>query len=192
MICLLSESICLAGTISPLEGLEALRKGFSGINDFTAEITQEKQLSIMKRIMTTHGSVRFKKPDLFLMEIRPPYASRLLLRDNVMEQSSGKDGNKNRIILSPEQSLKQWFTKLATPVTKLPEGVNLWADKKGSTYTLHISPIKKGQVKELIITFQEDGIIKRIVINEHNGDRSTMTFKRFKKNTGLTEKDLLL
>ncbi len=192
IVCLLCESISHARSIDPLLGLEALRKGFADTSDFTAEITQEKQLSIMKRSMTTSGVVRFKKPDTFFMEIKPPYSSRLLLRDNIIEQSNGKDKSKNRIVLPPEQSLKQWFSKLTTPFTKIPDGVNLRADLTASNYTLDISPLKKGMVKELSITFQTDGTIKKIIINEQNGDKTTMTFRKFKKNTGFTESDFNL
>lgn len=192
IVSLLHESISHARSIDPLLGLEALRKGFADTTDFTAEITQEKQLSILKRTMTTTGIVRFKTPDTFFMEIKPPYSSRLLLRDNIIELSNGQDNNKNRIVLPPEQSLKQWFSKLATPFTKIPPGIDLRADLTASNYTLYISPLKKGTIKELAISFQNDGIIKKIVINEQNGDKTIMTFRKFKKNTGFTESDLTL
>lgn len=181
-----------ARSISPLEGLEALRKGFSGINDFTAEITQEKRLKLMKRSMVMTGTVRFRKPDQFFMEINPPYAARMMLRDTVIEQSSGREGEKNRIILPPEQGLKQWFSKLATPVTALPAGVDIQADLTNGLYTLGIAPQGKGQVRELTIAFQGDGTVRKLVITEQNGDRATMTFKKVRRNVGLSEKDFRL
>jgi len=201
MLRMMMATICLvsglagsaqARSISPLEGLEALRKGFSGINDFTAEITQEKRLKLMKRSMVMTGTVRFRKPDQFFMEINPPYSARMLLRDTVIEQSSGREGEKNRIILPPEQGLKQWFSKLATPVATLPEGVVIQADLTNGLYTLGISPQGKGQVKELTIAFQGDGTVRRLVITEQNGDRATMTFKKVRRNVGLSEKDFRL
>lgn len=181
-----------ARSIPPMEGLEALRKGFSGISDFTAEITQEKRLKLMKRTLVMTGTVRFRKPDLFFMEINPPYAARMTLRDTVIEQASGREGEKNRIILPPDQGLKQWFSKLATPVTSLPEGVVMQADLTNGMYTLGITPQGRGQVKELTIVFQEDGTVRRFTITEQNGDRATMTFKKLRRNTGLTEKDFRL
>jgi len=201
MMRLLLASFCLttalaasaqAKSISALDGLEALRKGFSGINDFTAEITQEKRLKLMKRSMVMNGTVRFKKPDLFFMEINPPYATRMMLHDTLIEQASGREGEKNRIILPPEQGLKQWFSKLATPLTSLPQGVTIHADLTNGTYTLGIAPQGKGQVKELTIAFQEDGTVRRLVITEQNGDRATMTFKKVRRNVGLSEKDFRL
>lgn len=188
----LASSVVHAAGISPLEGLEALRKGFAGINDFTAEITQEKQVSIMKRVMKTSGTVKFRKPDQFMMEIKPPYSSRILLKDNVIEQSGGKGGSKNRIILPPEQSLRQWFQKLATPVTKLPDGVDIKASRSGQLYTLQIIPAKKGQVREMHIAYQADGTVRRIVIIEKNGDKATIGFKKIRKNVGLDDKDFVL
>lgn len=95
-------------------------------------------------------------------------------------------------MLPPEQSLKQWFAKLSSPITQLPEGVDIRAEQNGVNYTLHISPVKRGQIKQLTVVFQTDGIIKKIIINEHNGDKATMTFKKFRKNVGLSEKDLSL
>jgi outer membrane lipoprotein carrier protein len=181
-----------ARPISPLEGLEALRKGFSGISDFTAEITQEKRLKLMKRTMVMTGTVRFKKPDMFLMEINPPYAARMLLRDTVIEQSSGREGERNRIVLPPDQGLRQWFSKLATPMTTLPEGVAIQADLTNGLYTLAITPQGRGQVRELTIAFQEDGTVRRLVIAEQNGDRATMTFRKVRRNAGLIEKDFRL
>lgn len=181
-----------ARSIAPQEGLEALRKGFAGTSDFTAEITQEKRLSLMKRTLVMTGTVRFKKPDQFFMEINPPFASRMLLRDTTIDQAIGRDGEKNRMVLPPDQGLKRWFSKLTSPVTTLPEGVTIQADFTNGTYSLGIAPHGKGQIKELTIVFQEDGTIRRLTINEQNGDRSSMTFKKVKRNTGLTDKDFRL
>jgi outer membrane lipoprotein carrier protein len=189
---LLNGSICYARTISPVEGLEALRRGFAGISDFTADITQEKRLSLMKRTMVMSGSLRFKKPDLFLMEINPPFSGRMLLRDNIIEQTSARDKTPIRIALPPEQGLKQWFSKLASPVTALPDGMAVMADLTNSVYTLTIVPKGKGQVKAISIVFLGDGTIKRLIISEQNGDRATMTLKKLRRNVGLTERDFRL
>lgn len=61
-----------AKSMSPAEALEILRSSFSRMNDFTAEITQEKQLSLMKKKITAKGMVRFRKPESFYMELFPP------------------------------------------------------------------------------------------------------------------------
>lgn len=189
---LLNNSPCHARTISPVEGLEALRRGFAGISDFTADITQEKRLSLMKRTMLMSGSVRFKKPDLFFMEINPPFSSRMLLRDNIIEQAADREKIPMRIALPPEQGLKQWFSKLASPVTPLPDGVAVQADLTNSVYTLTITPLGKGSVKDISIVFLGDGTIRRLVINEQNGDRASMTLKKIRRNVGLTERDFRL
>ena len=94
--------------------------------------------------------------------------------------------------LPPEQGLKRWFDKLALPVASLPEGVTVLADRTGAVYTLTIAPKGTGMVKELIVTFLENGTIRRLVINERNGDRATMTFKNVRCNTGLTNRDFRL
>lgn len=181
-----------ARPIPPLEGLEALRKGFSGISDFSAEITQEKRLSLMKRNMNMNGTVRFRKPDQFFMAINPPYSSRMVLKDSTIEIAGGPEGKRNRIVLPPEQGLGRWFSKLVAPVTSLPEGVSIQADLSNSLYTLTITPQGKGQVKELVISFLADGTIRRLMILEQNGDRATMTFRNLRRNIGLTDREFRL
>ena len=181
-----------ARQIAPLEGLEALRKGFAGISDFSAEITQEKRLSLMRRSMTMSGTVRFKKPDQFFMALNPPYASRMVLKDVLLEQMAGRNGGRNTVVLPPEQGLGRWFSKLATPVTSLPDGVAIQADLSHAVYTLVISPRDKGQVKEVTISFLADGTIRRLAILEQNGDKATMTFRNLRRNIGLTEQDFQL
>jgi outer membrane lipoprotein carrier protein len=88
--------------------------------------------------------------------------------------------------------LKQWFSKLAAPVTSLPNGVAIQADLTNSVYTLTIASQGKGQVKDISIIFLADGTIKRLVINEQNGDKSTMTLKKVRRNVGLVERDFRL
>ena len=188
----LKTTPCHARTISPVEGLEALRLGFAGISDFTADITQEKRLFLMKRTMVMSGLIRFKKPDLFFMEINPPFSSRMLLRDNIIEQATDRDKTPVRIPLPPEQGLKQWFSRLASPLTSLPDGVAVQADLTDSVYTLTIAPQGKGQVKDISIVFLANGSIRRLVINERSGDRATMTLKKLRRNVGLTERDFRL
>ncbi len=181
-----------AASIPPLEGLEAMCRSFARLNDFSAEITQEKQLSLLRKKLVMHGRVRFRKPDLFLMELDPPYASRLLMRDSIIEQAVERSDKPNRIPLPPEQGLRRWFDNLSRPLTAVPEGMKVRAELNNGVYTLAIVPAGTGQVRELVLAFLEDGTLRRLVIEERSGDRSSITFKRLKRNQGLTERDFRL
>jgi len=172
-----------------LEGLETLRRGFAGTSDFTAEIVQEKQLSLMKRKMVSTGVVRFKKPGIFYMELYPPHASRLRLQGNVLTIRLPKEGVTDRLTLPQEESLERWFAYLARPVTVLPEGVDVRAEHRGGLWTLRISPGEKGGVQSLQLVFDGEGGIKRLAIDEKNGDRTVIRFHDFRRNVGLGEHD---
>lgn len=132
-----------ARQISPLQGMEVLRRSFSGITDFTAEITQEKQIALMKKKIVVNGIVRFKKPDVFYMELYPPYASRLLLRDTSLAMFLPAENVRNNIVLPPEQSLRRWFAYLGRPATSLPDGVEVHAETRDKLTTLQITPGRK-------------------------------------------------
>lgn len=184
--------VAAAEPLSPVEGLEILRRGFAGMTDFTAEISQEKQLSLMKKKLTSTGRVRFRRPGVFFMEITSPYPSRLLLENSGLTISYPAEKSRQTIPLPAEEGLSRWFAYLDKPITTLPEGVQMQAERRGETCTLRISPQGKKGVRELTLVFLDDGRIRRLVIEEQNGDRNTITFRNMKKNVGLKEKDFLL
>ena len=172
-----------------MEALEALRLGFAGVTDFTAEITQEKQLALMRQKMVSRGLVRFRKPGLFYMELYPPHASRLRLDDNILTVRYPKEGITDRLALPPDEGLQKWFTFLAKPVTSLPEGVEVRAERQGGLWKLSVLPGSTGGVRELRLVFDGEGKIRTLAIIEQNSDRTEITFRNLKRNTGLTEQD---
>ena len=189
LIIFLSSNTALAAAIPPLEGLELARRGFAGVKDFTAEITQEKQIALLKRSMKSSGQVRFKRPDRFYMEVYSPYPSRLLLKDNVMTMVLPADGIKQQNVLPKGEGLFHWFMLLDRPLSRLPEGVEVRAESLGGILTLDITPKEKRGVRDIKITLLEDGRPSKIVIEEQNLDRTVIHFRRVKKNVGLTEDD---
>jgi len=178
-----------ARSLTPLEGLEALRRSFAGLQDFTAELTQEKQLSIMKKKLVMQGTIRFKKPDRFMMVLEPPYSGVVLLKDSVLEQRLGTNGERQRIVLPPEQGLGRWIGAVAKPVSSVPEGMEVQAEQVGNLTNVLIRPAKGGQVKELTIVLQQDGTVRRLELLERAGDRTVMTFRKTRKNVGLSDAD---
>ncbi len=185
-------TMAAAEPLTPVEGLELLRRGFAGMTDFTAEITQEKQLSLMKKKLTSTGRVRFRRPGSFFMEIFAPYSSRLLLEKSDLTIFYPAEKSRQKIPLPAEEGLGRWFTYLDKPITTLPEGVQLQAERHGEICTLRIAPQGKQGVRELTLLFLDDGRIKRVIIEEQNGDRNSITFRNMKKNVGLTDKEFRL
>jgi outer membrane lipoprotein carrier protein len=181
-----------ARSLTAVEGLEALRRSFSTMQDFTADLTQEKQLSIMKKKLVMQGQIRFKKPDRFYMELVPPYSSKVLLKDTVLLQRLGNQGELQRIVLPPEQGLSRWFATLAKPITAVPEGMEVRAEQTGSQTSVTIRPAKGGQLKELTVVLHNDGTVRKLVLEERAGDKTVMTFRKTRKNVGLTDADFRL
>ena len=181
-----------ARNLTPVEGLEALRRSFGTMQDFTADLTQEKQLSIMKKKLVMQGQIRFKKPDRFYMELVPPYSSKVLLKDTVLLQRLGNQGELQRIVLPPEQGLSRWFATLAKPITAVPEGMEVRAEQTGSQTSVTIRPAKGGQLKELTVVLHDDGTVRKLVLEERAGDKTVMTFRKTRKNVGLTDADFRL
>jgi outer membrane lipoprotein carrier protein len=172
-----------------LEALETLRRGFAGVTDFTADITQEKQLALMKQRMVSKGVVRFKKPGSFFMELYSPHASKVLLKDNVMTMRVVDQDVTNKVVLPPEEGLKKWFAYLAKPITALPQGVDVKAERHGNLWNMHLFPKGKGSVQKLTLTFDSEGKISKMVVDERNKDRTTLLFSKLRRNIGLQDSD---
>lgn len=187
LVCLALSA--LASGSPELEALETLRHGFAASSDFTADITQEKRLSLMKHTLVSRGMVRFKKPDLFFMELYPPHASRLLLKDNVMTMRLSGQGTIDRFVLPPDQSLTKWFAYLGKPLSATPEGMDLKAEQRRKLWTLQISPRGTGSVQKLTLNFDQEGKVSRVVIEERNHDMTTLKFSRIRRNVGLKDDD---
>jgi outer membrane lipoprotein carrier protein len=179
----------LAAGDPAVEAIEALRRGLAGTNDFTADITQEKHLALMKQKMVSKGIVRFKKPDMFYMELYPPHPSRLVLKNNEMTMRLQDQGATQKVMLPPDQGLRKWLTYFEKPTKTLPEGADVQAEKHGKLWTLQILPKGKGSVKRLTLTYDLQGTINRVIISERNNDRTILTFSKFRRNVGLTDAD---
>ena len=143
----------------------------------------------MKQRMVSRGLVRFKKPGIFYMELFPPHASRLRLKNNILTVRYPKEGITDRITIPPEEGLEKWFAYLARPVTSLPEGVEVKAERQGDLWNLRILPGSKGGVKELRLVFDGEGRIKTLTIAEQNSDRTVIKFHNLRRNAGLKEQD---
>lgn len=186
---ILLPAMAQARALPPLEGLEKLRQCFAATQDFTAELTQEKQLAVLRKKLVMKGMIRFKKPDCFMLVMAPPYSGTTLLKDNLLEQRVGQAGELQRVVLPPDQGLRHWFSLLDKPLAKLPNGLKVKAELQHGLYTVVVLPGEQGQMREITIQFQEDGIMRRLVLEERNGDKTVMHFKNLRKNTGLQETD---
>lgn len=189
ILVVLLTSALQAAPVPPLEALETLRKGFADMQDFTAEISQEKQLAVMKKKLVSSGTVRFRKPDLFYMELRPPHASRMVLRDKTIDLYLPEGKSRQQIALPADEGLRHWLSLLSRPITALPQGIDFRADRTGDTQTLTITPQNKGQVRSFVLTSGSDGRLRKLTIEERNGNRTAITFQKLRPNLGLSEKD---
>jgi outer membrane lipoprotein carrier protein len=192
LLALLLPAATAAGADRALEAMDTLKRGFVGTSDFTADIRQEKQLSLMKKKMVSKGAVRFKKPDTFFMELFPPNGSKLLLKDNVMSTRLTGQGVTDRVVLPPDKGLRSWFAYLASPANTIPQGVDVAAERHGNQWTMQFVPREKGSVKQLTLNFDTEGRINRIAIEERNSDRTVIVFTNLRRNIGLTDGDFVI
>ncbi|GFO53924.1 outer-membrane lipoprotein carrier protein [Geomonas sp. Red276] len=184
----LMTSRALAAGSPAVEALETLRRSFRDTACFTADLVQEKRLSLMKKRLVSRGVVRLRKPDTFFMELYPPHASRLLLKDNLLLMHLPGQATQ-RVVLPPGQGLGKWFAFLSRPVTAVPEGAEVTATRQGGLWLLQLAPKGEGSVRRITVGFDGEGRIGRVVIDERNGDRTGLSLRNFRRNVPLTDAD---
>jgi outer membrane lipoprotein carrier protein len=123
------------------------------------------------------------------MEVYSPDPSRLLLMDNVLTMFLPEEGIRQKTVLPRDEGLSRWFRLVDKPLTRLPDGVGVRAERRDGYLTIRITPKEKKGVKEILVTLLEDGRPKRLVIEEQNQDRTVLSFRRVRKNVGLTADD---
>ena len=175
-----------------LEGLELLRQSIAGMKDFSADVIQEKTLSLMSDKIIGHGILKFKKPGLLYMELYSPYASRLLVKDGVLTYRQVNEGGEQKNSLPPAENLNRWMQYFEKPAKSLPSGVIVTVDRVGKLWTLRIVPKKKVGMKEVTVVFLERGALKALSLEERNGDKTVVTFTEMQRNVGLKESEFTL
>jgi outer membrane lipoprotein carrier protein len=179
-----------AAPISADEVVKRLREIQEKTKDFSADIHQEKKLSLLKEKIVSRGRIRFKKPDKISIEFFHPESSQMVF-----------DGE-NALLYYKEEKLAERYSLRSNPIAeryllfskdpfqeKLAEW-NILEDWE-SFLVMEINPKVKGPpfVKTRLRVSKKDWMVIGMDMVEKNGDTTSIRYSNMKVNTGLTESD---
>ncbi len=186
----LSLTFIEAQPLTPDEVVKRIKASREKIRDFSADLLQEKKLSLLKEEVVSKGRVRFKMPDKIFIEFFHPDASQMVY-----------DG-KTFLLYFKEEKLAERYQVQGNPMVEkfllfsrdpFQERLAQWRilEDRESFLTLEILPKGKNSlfIKTRMWISKKDWMITRMELVEKNGDTTTFRYSNIKVNTGLLDSD---
>jgi outer membrane lipoprotein carrier protein len=172
------------------EVVKRLREVQEKTKDFSADLHQEKKLSLMKEKIVSRGRIRFKKPDKVSIEFFHPESSQMVF-----------DG-KTVLLYYKEEKLAERYSLRSNPMTEryllfskdpFQEKLAEWKilEDRESFLVMEILPKVKDPlfVKTRLRVSKKDWMVIGMEMIEKNGDTTSIRYSNMKVNTGLTDSD---
>jgi len=172
------------------EVVKRLKEVQEKTKDFSADLHQEKKLSLMKEKIVSRGRIRFKKPDKVSIEFFHPESSQMVF-----------DG-KTVLLYYKEEKLAERYSLRSNPMAEryllfskdpFQEKLAEWRilEDRGSFLVMEIIPKVKDPlfVKTRLRVSKKDWMVIGMEMIEKNGDTTSIRYSNMKVNIGLTDSD---
>ncbi len=172
------------------EWLKNLREIQEKTEDFSADLFQEKKLSLFKEKIVSKGRIRFKKPDKIFIEFFHP--------ESIQIASNGK----TLLLYYQEEKRAEYFSLQSNPMgervfffSKDPfqEKVVDWKIMEDHKFFWAIEIIPKGRespfAKTRLRISKKDWTVIGMEMIEKNGDTTVIHYSNIKVNQGLKDSD---
>ncbi len=179
-----------AQTLTVDEVVQRIRESREKTKDFSADLLQEKKISLLKEKVISKGRIRFKKPDKISIEFFHPETSQMVY-----------DG-KTFLLYFKEEKMAERYQVQGNPVVEkyllfskdpFQEKLAQWriVEDRETVLALEILPKVKDPlfVKTRMWISKKDWIITGMEMVEKNGDTTTLRYSNMRLNMGLADSD---
>jgi outer membrane lipoprotein carrier protein len=179
-----------AQTLTVDEVVQRIRESREKTKDFSADLLQEKKISLLKEKVISKGRIRFKKPDKISIEFFHPETSQMVY-----------DG-KTFLLYFKEEKMAERYQVQGNPVVEkyllfskdpFQEKLAQWkiVEDRETVLALEILPKVKDPlfVKTRMWISKKDWIITGMEMVEKNGDSTTLRYSNMRVNMGLADSD---
>jgi outer membrane lipoprotein carrier protein len=179
-----------AQTLTVDEVVQRIRESREKTKDFSADLLQEKKISLLKEKVISKGRIRFKKPDRISIEFFHPETSQMVY-----------DG-KTFLLYFKEEKMAERYQVQGNPVVEkymlfskdpFQEKLAQWrvVEDRESVLALEILPKVKDAlfVKTKLWISKKDWVITGMEMVEKNGDTTSLRYSNMRVNMGLSDSD---
>ncbi len=168
--------------------LRQLAKAQREIEDFTADLIQEKRISLLKKNIISHGVIELKRPNRVLIELFDPDPSLMVVDGDSLWLYFKRERVAQRYNVGNNPMLKRYLMILDNPF-KGEWGELTSIRKEGDFAVLEVIP---GEVEAIFskITFwvsTQDWLIRKLALYEKSGDFTVLSYENIRVNTGIPD-----
>jgi outer membrane lipoprotein carrier protein len=179
-----------AQTLTVDEVVKRIRESREKTKDFSADLLQEKKISLLKDKVISKGRIRFKAPNRIFIEFLHPEASQMVY-----------DG-KTFLLYFKEEKMAERYQVQGNPMVEkyllfskdpFQEKLAQWkiVEERESFLVMEVLPKVKDPlfVKTRMWISKKDWIITGMEMVEKNGDTTTLRYSNLRVNAGLSDSD---
>jgi len=172
------------------EVIQRLREVREKTKDFSADLIQEKKVSLLKEKVVSKGRIRYKKPDHFFIEFFHPESSQMVF-----------DG-KTLLLYFKEEKMAERYRIQANPIVEkyllfskdpFQEKLAQWkiTEDRGPFLVMEVLPKEKEAlfIKTRLWISKKDWMVSGMEMVGRNGDTTLLRYLNIRMNTGLTDSD---
>lgn len=173
-------------TLDKNQIIEKLKLRFEGMNDFSANIEQEKRIALFNSSMFSTGLVMWKKPDKLFIAMNPPDASQIFLSGNTLWLYYPDEKAAEKYVLKDTKD-KPGFFSFCNPMQLVrPENIQR-ISISGYSIVLDLSTSAPLFKKITLYISKKDWLIQKLELVEKDGDSTIITYSNALTNSGIAE-----
>ena len=168
--------------------LHQLARVQSKVEDFTADLIQEKRISLLRKDIISHGVIEFKRPDKVLIELFDPDPCLMVVDGNYLWLYFKRERVAQRYHIGNNPMLKRYLMILDNPF-KGEWGKLTSIRKEGDFVVLDVIPVDAEAIFSKINLWvsTQSWLIKKLALYEKNGDSTILSYENIRVNTGIPD-----
>jgi outer membrane lipoprotein carrier protein len=158
------------------------------VEDFAADLVQEKRISLLRRDIVSHGVIEFKRPNKVLIELFDPDPSLMVVDGNSLWLYFRRERVAQRYVVGNNPMLKRFLMILENPFKGGWEKLTS-IRKAGDFVVLEVVPEEIEAIFSKIILWvsPQDWLIKKVALHEKSGDLTILSYSNIRVNTGIPD-----
>jgi outer membrane lipoprotein carrier protein len=179
-----------AQTLTVDEVVQRIRESREKTKDFSADLLQEKKISLLKEKVISKGRIRFKKPDKISIEFFHPETSQMVYDGKTFLLYFKEEKMAERYQVQGNPVVEKYLLFSKDPFQEKLAQCRIVEDRE-TVLALEILPKVKDPlfVKTRMWISKKDWIITGMEMVEKNGDTTTLRYSNMRVNMGLADSD---
>ncbi len=159
---------------------------FDSMQDFSANIIQEKKIELFKTAITSTGSMLWKKPGMLMIEMNPPDRSQLFFNGSILWFYYPDEKIAERYVLKDSAAFADSFL-MFNPFSSDSEEQVASAHIQDGIMVVEFIPSGHLFSKVEIWVAEETCLVQKVNLYGQDGDTTTLTYKNASINSGISD-----